>query len=299
MGVGAWSWGDRLMWGYGRGYGGSDVHEAFDLSLASGINFFDTAEVYGYGRSEKFIGEFLRARPGTEIVIATKFFPLPWRVLKGSLVDALRASLRRLYVARVDLYQTHWQFPPRSLETWMDGMAQAAQMGLTRAVGVSNYSAKQTRRAHARLARYGIPLASNQIEYSLLKRDPEHNGLMETCRELGVSVIAYSPLKLGMLTGKYAPSSPPSGVRGRQFPHAYLAAIQPLIAALRDIGEKHGEKTPAQVALNWVMCRGAIPIPGAKNARQARENVGALGWRLTDDQVGTLNEISGWVNKKS
>lgn len=299
LGVGAWAWGDALYWQYGRGYGESDVHQAFDLTLAAGINFVDTAEVYGFGKSERFIGQFLHHKPDLDVVIATKFMPLPWRVTAGQLVGALRASLKRLGVPRVDLYQIHWHFPPVSVEGWMDALAQAVQLGLTRAVGVSNYNANQTRRAHRELARFGIPLASNQIEYSLLERAPERNGLVETCRELGVALIAYSPLRMGMLTGKYTPSSPPPGARRRRFPQSDLAAVQPLVAALREVGESHGGKTSSQVALNWVMCRGAIPIPGAKNARQAQENAGGLGWRLTDDQVGMLDEISEWVGKKS
>lgn len=298
FGTGTWSWGDNLYWGYGSGYGESDIHDAFNASLRVGIDFFDTAEIYGFGNSEKFIARFLKAQPSkTEIQVATKFFPGPWRITRAQLLGALRGSLKRLEMERVDLYQIHWPSPVFSVENMMDGLAEAVEKGLTRAVGVSNFNAAQTRRAHAQLAKYKIPLASNQIQYNLLERGPDFGGLMETCRELGVTVIAYSPLKYGMLTGKYTPSNPPRGARRGQFNSAYLQHIQPLIAALREMGTKYGGKSSSQVALNWVMQRGAVPIPGAKNVKQLNENAGALGWELSNQDVALLDEISARVSR--
>ena len=296
LGIGAWAWGDRFTWDYGRGYADADVQAAFEASLAAGINFFDTAEVYGFGRSERLLGQFVRAA-GQPVVIATKFAPAPWRLWRGSLLRALRGSLRRLDVPRADLYQIHWPAQV-SIETWMEALADAIEAGLTRAVGVSNYDLPQMQRAQAALARRGVALASNQVEYSLLHREPERNGVLNACRELGVALIAYSPLAMGMLTGKYTPDNPPPTRRGRLWSRERLARIQPLIALLRQIGEKHGGKTPAQVALNWTICKGAVPIPGAKNAQQAQENVGALGWSLTADEVAVLDEVSDRVRQR-
>jgi aryl-alcohol dehydrogenase-like predicted oxidoreductase len=213
---------------------------------------------------------------------------------KGALLKALRGSLDRLGIDQADLYQIHWPFPPVAVETWMDGMADSVQAGLTKAAGVSNYNVEQTRRAHAALASRGVPLASNQVQYSLLCRDPERSGLLRACSELGVTLIAYSPLAMGMLTGKYTPDNPPSGTRARRYNRAYLAKIQPLVSLLRDIGTTRG-KTPSQVALNWIICKGAVPIPGAKNARQAADNAAALGWRLTPDEVNALDEASAAI----
>lgn len=291
LGLGTWQWGDSMFWGYGKGYAEGEIRAAFEASLAAGITFFDTAEVYGRGRSERFLGRFIAGRRDG-LVIATKFMPLPWRLGKGQLLAALRKSLERLELRQVDLYQIHWPFPPRPVEFWADALADAVQAGLVRAVGVSNYSADQMRRAHAVLAKRGLPLASNQVEYSLLHRGPERTGVLSACRELGVTLIAYSPLAQGLLTGKYTPENPPPGFRGRRYRGERLARIQPLIGRLREIGAAHGGKSPNQVALNWLICQGAIPIPGAKNARQAQENAGALGWRLTESEMAELAEIS-------
>jgi aryl-alcohol dehydrogenase-like predicted oxidoreductase len=215
---------------------------------------------------------------------------------QASLRRALEGSLRRLGVDQVELYQIHWPNPPVSIETWADALAHVIEAGLARQVGVSNYSAGQMRRAFVTLARRGAPLASNQVEYSLLQRAPERNGVMSACAELGVRLIAYSPLGQGLLTGKYTPDNPPPGVRGWSS-RDKLARARPLLRLLREIGEAHGDKTPAQVALNWTICKGALPIPGARDARQAEENSGALGWRLSAEEVAALDAASDAVTR--
>jgi aryl-alcohol dehydrogenase-like predicted oxidoreductase len=289
LGLGAWQWGDRLIWKAGPAYTETDIRAGFDAALQAGINWVDTAEVYGPWTSERILGRFLRAAP---VMVATKCFPYPWRFSAGALRGALQASLKRLGLPRVDLYQMHWPAPVVKVEDWMDAMASVARAGLTRAIGVSNYSAEQTRRAADRLSKYNLPLASNQIEYSLLQREPERNGVLAACRELGVTVIAYSPIAKGVLSGKYTPEHVPPGVRGRQYNRAYLSRIQPLIGLIKEIGSAHGGRTPTQVALNWLICQGTLPIPGAKTLRQAQDNAGALGWRLTQAEIQALNAAS-------
>jgi len=291
MGTGAWEWGDRFMWGFGREYGPRQVEESFHASLAAGIDFFDTAELYGNGRSEKFLGTLM---PSTDrkVILATKFFPFPWRLTRGALQAALRASLKRLGRESVDLYQIHQPYPPNAPVFWAEALAEAAQRGLIRAAGVSNYNADWTRRTQAALARHGLPLASNQVEYSLLDRHIERDGTLGVCQELGVTIIAYSPLRKGVLAGKYTPAHPPAGPRGAMYNAGYLRRVEPLLNLLREMGEAHGGKTPAQVSLNWLICKGSMPIPGAKNARQVEENAGALGWRLTPEEIAKLDELS-------
>lgn len=279
------------MWGYRQSHTDADIHEAFDAALEAGINFFDTAEVYGLGRSEKFIGQFLRETQ-SQVVIATKFMPFPFWLSQRALRRALQGSLRRLELAQVDLYQMHFPLPPVAIETWMEAMAGAVEAGLIRAVGVSNYDGAQMARASKALAKRGIKLASNQVFYSLLHRAPEFNGLLHACRDMNVTLIAYSPLEKGILTGKYTPENPPPGARRRIYKRDYLTRVQPLLQQMRDIGAAHDGKTEAQVALNWLICKSAVPIPGAKNARQAISNAGALGWRLTGDEIAALDDIS-------
>jgi len=296
MGIGAWAWGDRLVWGYGKGYSLADLREVFEISIRSGITFFDTAEVYGQGESENILGQFLETTQ-QKIFIATKFMPFPWRLNRQALINALKGSLKRLRVEQVDLYQIHQPLPPINIETWMEGMIEAVQRGMTRAVGVSNYDLDQMQRAFDRLIRDGIRLASNQVEYHLLNRKIEKSGLLQRANELGIKIIAYSPLAMGVLTGKYTPDSPPSGIRGARYNKKVLLKIQPLLNLLKEIGEQH-YKTPAQVALNWVICKGALPIPGAKTRSQAEQNAGAIHWRLSENEVALLDEISDQVTQE-
>jgi aryl-alcohol dehydrogenase-like predicted oxidoreductase len=290
MGLGGWSWGDRIFWNYGRGYTDDDIAGAFHTSLDSGVNLVDTAEIYGSGRSETLLGHFLKTT-NQPVSVATKFMPFPWRMGKRSFRLALARSMERLGVSKVDLYQIHWPFPPFPVEVWAEALAEAVNTGLTRAVGVSNYDKNQMQRTHTVLSKYDIPLASNQVEYHLLNRKVEKNGLLDRCKEMNVRLIAYSPLAKGLLTGKYTPDNPPPGARGRTA-GGTLRAIQPLITLMADIGTGHGDKTPGQVALNWIICKGALPIPGAKTSRQARENIGALNWRLTSDEIKILDDAS-------
>lgn len=173
----------------------------------------------------------------------------------------------------------------------MEGMLECVKRGWTRTVGVSNFGQKRMLRAYTTLARHGVALASNQVHYSLLSREVEKNGTLARCKELGIRLIAYSPLEKGLLTGKYSPENPPPGVRGSQYAEM-LAKLPPIIKLLQEIGQKHGDKSAAQVSLNWLICKGALPIPGAKNVRQAEENAGGAGWALTDEDIARLDEAT-------
>jgi aryl-alcohol dehydrogenase-like predicted oxidoreductase len=270
LGVGAMTWGSpsgRSRWGpaklaYGGTPGPEEERRAFEASLSAGVDLFDTAAMYSGGASERRLGELAE---GKRVVIATKF-PPGWLSGTESFGDALDQSLVRLRRSTIDLYQHH--FPSRriSIPVLMGLMANALEAGKVRAVGVSNYSAEQLRIAHAVLAERGIPLASNQVEYSLLHRAPEVDGVLDACRELGIALIAYQPLAQGVLTGKYRPGDRPKGIRrfGRYFRGGGLSTAQPVVALLREIGEGHS-RAPAQVALRWLMEReNVLPIPGAK-----------------------------------
>ncbi|ABA20268.1 Aldo/keto reductase [Trichormus variabilis ATCC 29413] len=294
--IGTWAWGDKLFWNYGNGYGSEQLQEAFTTALEAGVTFFDTAEVYGLGLSEELLGQFVK-QVKKPVQIATKFGPLPWRFSGQSVSDAITDSLKRLQLERVDLYQVHWPFTfLLSQETLMNTLADEVKRGRIAAVGVSNYSASQMRQAHQILASRGVPLAVNQVRYSLLSRQIETEGIVATARELDVTILAYSPLAQGLLTGKYSAESAevPTGARSidPRFKKEGLQKIAPVISLLRSLGEKY-DRTPAQVALNWLIAQGnVIPIAGVKTAQQVRQNAGALGWRLNDEEVQELEKVS-------
>lgn len=301
LGIGTWAWGDKLFWSYGNDYGADQVREAFNATLEAGISFFDTAEVYGFGESERLIGQFTK-QTDRAVQIATKFFPLPWRFNAQSVSEALTDSLKRLQVSQVALYQVHQPFDfLLGKRVLMNALADEVQQGRIATVGVSNYSAEQMRQAHKFLAARGVPLAVNQVRYSLLTRQIESNGILETARELGITILAYSPLAQGLLTGKYTAESTRSGqdqsLQGARrldprFNTKGLEKIAPVIRALQEIGAAY-ERTPAQVSLNWLIAQGdVIPIPGAKTAEQARQNAGALGWSLSTADVERLDQLT-------
>jgi aryl-alcohol dehydrogenase-like predicted oxidoreductase len=298
LGLGAMVWGDMStapQWNparraYGPTSSENDQRDALDVSLAAGVNLIDTAAMYGKGASERRVGELTEGR---DVVIATKF-PFGFFARADSLPATLDASLARLRRPVIDLYQIH--FPSRwmSIQTLMGLMADAVEAGKVRAVGVSNYSATQMREAHAALARRGIPLASNQVQYSLLRRDPETDGVLDACRDLGVTLIAYMPLASGALTGKYSADHRPAGWRrySGTFRGKGITRLGRVNGALREIAQRHG-KTPSQVALRWLIQQpGVLPIPGAKTGRQAAQNAGALTFMLTDDEMAELRNAT-------
>jgi aryl-alcohol dehydrogenase-like predicted oxidoreductase len=296
LGVGTWAWGDKGTWGmggYDSSYSEATIREAWEACIEAGVTLFDTAEVYGGGESERIIGRLLAADPSArdKVVIATKFMPMPWKLaVTSSLTRAAKASLERLGIESIDLYQIHGPISLRSHSALADALAAAHAEGLIKAIGVSNYSVKETRSIDVALRKRGLRLATNQIEFSLLRTRPEKVGLLEGCRELGVIPLAYSPIGQGRLTGKFSVANPPP--KARDFSAHPMEEVDKVVDVLRRIGTAHGERTPSQVALAWIIAKGAIPIPGAKSAKQALDNAGALGWRLDDVEVAELDAAS-------
>jgi aryl-alcohol dehydrogenase-like predicted oxidoreductase len=275
---------------YGGAHGREEEQRAFEASVVAGVTLFDTAAMYSGGASERRLGELAH---GKAVVIATKFPPSPWSRTE-SLPNELDASLARLGRSAVDLYQHHFPSARVSIPHLMTLMADAVEAGKVKAVGVSNYSAAQMRVAHAALAERGIALASNQVEYSLMHRHVEVNGVLDACRELGVTLIAYQPLASGALTGKYGTGARPTGLRRFMgyFRRSGLEAVTPVMALLREIGGRYA-KSPAQVALRWLIEQdGVLPIPGAKNGKQASENAGALSFCLTAAEIEALDQAT-------
>ena len=304
LGLGAMTWGDPR--GLARlhpaklAYGGADGYEeekhAVEVSLAAGVNLFDTAAMYSGGAAERRLGELVNS---SQALIASKF-PGKLSFRTGDFPQELDASLRRLGRSSIDLYQHHFPSDRVDIPQLMEHLADAVEAGKVKAVGVSNYTAEQMRTAHAALAKRGIPLASNQVQYSLLHRQPETDGVLEACRELGVTLIAYSPLAMGALTGAYSAGAKPRGLRrfmSPNFRRQGVQAVQPVVALLRQIGERYS-KTPSQVALRWLIENPLVlPIPGAKNGKQAESNAGALTFQLTPEEIDALDQATlAWRN---
>jgi aryl-alcohol dehydrogenase-like predicted oxidoreductase len=224
--------------------------------------------MYGQGRSETILGELMRETQDG-CIIATKMMPYPWRIDQNSLRRALKNSLKRLGRSRVDLYQMHLPLPPISPEKWMQRMVALHEEGLIEAIGVSNYDLDQTIAAHETLKRYGLRLAANQVEYHLLDRHIDSSGLADYCHAEGIKIIAYSPLAMGVLTGKYTVHNPPGGTRAARFSRSYLERLQPLLKAMARIGNEHEGKSTAQVALELGDPKGRFAYPG-RERRQPR-----------------------------
>jgi aryl-alcohol dehydrogenase-like predicted oxidoreductase len=284
IGLGTWQFGST-EWGYGKDYAGGEAGAIVKRALELGVNFVDTAEVYGLGRSEKIVGEAIRGRR-EEVFLATKLFPigLPFQV-----GGRARASAKRLGVDRLDLYQLHWPsplFPPRSA---MPRMKRLVDSGLVSHVGVSNHSLAQWQAAEAA---FGGPVLSNQVRFSLIARGPE-NDLLPWAQREGRLIIAYSPLGQGLLSGKYQKSPPRNFRRGRRaFSAESRLRLQPLVDALGEIGAKHGA-TNSQVALAWLIRKpNVVAIPGASNLKQLEENVAAADVELSDDDDARLTALA-------
>ena len=263
---------------WSHGANDAPVFETYQALLDGSGAFIDTAEIYGFGKSERLIGDCLR-RDGRPAFVASKFAPFIARTSPRHLMAALDASLARLGIASIDLYYVHFPFPFADLGGFADGLAEAVKSGKAEHVGVSNFSADQMRRVADRLARSNIPLAANEVHYSLAHRHPETNGVLEACRELDVALVAYFPLASGRLAGPPADAKPDK-----------LDAVR---RTLGEIAQAH-QASPSQAALNWLLARDprVIPIPGATKAHHAKANLAALDWRLTDEEFAALDAAS-------
>ena len=298
LGVGAMTWGDPrglarfhpAKIAYGGAHGFEEEKRALEASVAAGANFFDTAAMYSGGAAERRLGELSR---GKDVLIATKY-PSGFSFRADDFPKELEATLARLGRDSIDLYQHHYPSNRVPIPKLMERLADAIEAGKVKAVGVSNYSVDQMREAHAALAKRQIPLASNQVQYSLVYRKPEVDGVLDACRELGITLIAYSPLGMGALTGKYSAKVKASGLRRilPNFSRKAMEAVQPVVELLRLIGDRYS-KTPSQVALRWLIENPLVlPIAGAKNGRQATENAGALSFSLTPEEVEMLSKAT-------
>lgn len=322
LGCGTWSWGNRLLWDYDPSQD-EEIYNAYRAVRDAGVSVFDTADSYGTldlnGRAEILLGQFERRYlsekeggnddeetgffsflGGSKVVtpnpqqVATKFAPYPWRILRSNMVSAAKESLKRLEQDKLSLAQLHWStanYQPFQERALWEGIADVYDEGLCEAVGVSNYGPLQLSKIKEYLDERNVPLATAQIQYSLMTYK-DCRDMNESCDNANCRLISYSPLCLGLLTGKYnLDNLPRNGNPRRQLFRELLPGAQDLLKTLELIA-KEVDKSQSQVAINWAVCKGTVPIPGARNLKQAEENLGAVGWSLSDAMVDELDRAA-------
>jgi aryl-alcohol dehydrogenase-like predicted oxidoreductase len=282
IGLGTWQFGSR-EWGYGDDYASGPARDIVQRSLALGVTLFDTAEIYGTGKSERILGEAL-GDERANVAVASKIFPVaPFPAI---VKQRARASAQRLQLDRIPLYQIHQANPVVPDSVIMPGMRDLLDSGTIGAAGVSNYSLERWRKADAALGR---PVISNQVSFSLAHPQPLDDLVPFAERENRI-VIAYSPLSQGLLGGKYGLDNRPGGVRAVNplFGTENLRRVEPLLQTLRDVAAEVDAK-PAQVALAWLISLpGVVAIPGASSVEQLEFNVAAADIELSTESVGAL-----------
>ncbi|MBN1523217.1 MAG: aldo/keto reductase [Spirochaetales bacterium] len=302
IGLGCWQFSE------GKGFSGKfwpalhkeDVLKIIEISVKGGITWFDTAEIYGWGASERILSASLQEldiQPGN-VFIATKWFPAFRRAASIRKTFPQRAEMLSPYP--IDLHQVHMPWSLSSVEKQMNQMADLFDEGKIRSVGVSNFSRKKMEKAADALAKRNIPLASNQMRYSLLDRSIEQNGVMECAKERGITIIAYSPLAQGLVTGKYHEN--PDMIKKMPGPRKLLSAFKPKGLAksqpLVDLLKKTGtdcNATAAEVALAWLVQRHegtVVAIPGASKPHHAEQNVRALNLKLKNEEIEKIDQMS-------
>jgi aryl-alcohol dehydrogenase-like predicted oxidoreductase len=274
-----------------------EMNAIIRAALDGGINWFDTAEMYGRGNSERGLASALKALgvQDDEVIVGTKWFPI-FRTA-SNISRTIDDRLHYLDGYTIDLYMVHQPWGFSSPEAEMNAMADLVEEGKIRSVGVSNFNVDQMRRAHDALAKRGLPLAVNQVQYSLLYRKIETNGILDKAKELGITIVAWSPLARGILSGRY-----------HNDPHIYdqlpfarkmmmrdkIKDSSPIIDALNEISQKY-DATAAQVALNWLVNlhgETVVAIPGASKVHQAEESAGVMKFKLSDDEMAQLDALS-------
>lgn len=268
-----------------KGENDEEIHKVYKILLDKGVNFFDTAEIYTHGKSEQLLADCIKQNDRPSI-IASKYQPSDNRRTEKDFMEALEGSLKRLNVDTIDLYYIHRPPSAQSIDDLMYYMAEAFDANKIHAVGVSNFDALQMEKGADRLEEHGLKLAANQIEYSLLHRDPEKNGVLEACKALNVSLVAYRPLSRGRLA-----SAMMSGYS--MAAESTSLNKSPLFNVLMGIAQSH-DGSVSQVALNWLLSKGelVVPIPGATNVKHALQNVGALEWEMSGSEFKELEEAS-------
>ena len=302
IGLGCWqfSGGKSIVGKFWGNLEQETINRIVKMSLENGINWFDTAEAYGFGQSELALAEGLQTNKVQleKAIIATKWMPIGR--FASSINNTIDTRLKKLSPYPISLFQIHNPSSFSSVESQTKAMAALLREGKIKAAGVSNFNLKQMQRAYAALKAEGFELASNQMRYNLLDRHIEKNGVLDFAKENGITIIAYSPLAQGILSGRYHehPELVSSLSGYRRFMPAFRPAniqkSQPLMDELKILAEKY-QVTPAQVALNWVINfhgETVVAIPGATSVKQAEQNAAVMMFTLSREELTLLGRVS-------
>ena len=295
FGVGTWAWGDRLLWEYGRDYGRNDLTSVFRRYLNDGISFFCTSPVFAEGISESILGELAAETPAS-VRIATKYVPRIWHLRRSDFMDSLKNSMLRLRLTKLDIFELCPPAGRMTITRLAECAAEALDLELIESVGLSNYNAQQIDTFNEALSRFGYSIACLETPYNLLDREIETNGVLDICSRLNITVLAQQPLAMGLLTGKYDGEAPAAGSRRQMMLRYYTPRLDILLRTMNHIGLENNGKNCAQVALNWIMRKGIVPIPGTKTLSQAIENSQTPQWSMTAEQMTLLDTLTGQSN---
>ncbi|NBH32916.1 aldo/keto reductase [Clostridiaceae bacterium] len=289
--LGAWSWGAGAAGGdqvFGNHLFEEELKPVFEKAIECGLNLWDTAAVYGEGTSERILGNFVKDVRRNSVILSTKFTPQ----IAGSSPDAMQemidGSKERLHTDVIDVY---WIHNPMDIEKWTPDLIPLAKSGQIKTIGVSNHNLTEIKRANEILAAEGLKISAVQNHYSLLHRSSERAGILDYCKENGITFYSYMVLEQGALTGRYSEENPfPEGSGRAEAYNPHLKELTALIDELKIIGTRF-DASPAQVATAWAIAKGTLPIIGVTKVHQVEEAAKAAQIELTADEISRLERL--------
>ena len=289
--LGAWSWGVGAAGGdqvFGNHLSAEELKPVFDKAMEYGLNLWDTAAVYGEGTSERILGNFVKDVDRKDVILSTKFTPQIAGDSPSAMQEMIDGSKKRLHTDVVDIY---WIHNPMDVERWTPDLIPLAKSGQIKEIGVSNHNLAEIKRANEILAEEGLRVSAVQNHFSLLHRSSERAGILDYCKENGITFYAYMVLEQGALTGRYNEENPfPAGTgRGESY-NPYRKKLEALVDEMKMIGTRF-DASPAQVATAWAIAKGTLPIIGVTKTRQVEEAADAAQICLTEEEVGRLEKL--------
>ncbi|MEY8390502.1 aldo/keto reductase [Lachnospiraceae bacterium 45-W7] len=289
--LGAWSWGAGAAGGdqvFGNHLSEADLKPVFNKAMECGLNLWDTAAVYGEGSSERILGAFVKDICREDIVISTKFTPQIASDSPKAMQEMLDGSKAHLHTDTVDIY---WIHNPMDVERWTPKLVPLAKSGQIKTIGVSNHNLAEIKRANQILAGGGLKISAVQNHYSLLHRSSERAGILDYCKENGITFYSYMVLEQGALTGRYHEANlfPEGTGRGDSY-NPHLKKLTALVRELEIVGTRF-DASPAQVATAWAIAKGTLPIIGVTKVHQVEEAVKAMQITLTDNEIKRLEKL--------